>query len=145
MKKLYYGLVCFLLLLQVVPSFLYLILNVSLTKRLTENDTVTTWYPSFEEPVFTTGMSYSNFWYSFVSTIKGRTQASMLFDSVDELNVFFFGQSYYQTLEDINMNDSSQSEAVLPIMHFIYFLPFFIFLHIFVSFFFWIMSKFDPY
>ena len=82
--------------------------------------------------------------YRFYSSIRG-TSAGLIFESSDELNKILFGHTYFDTLSEIDNNDFSYYGFYVPIMHFIWSLPLFIFVHIFLSFFFWIMSKFDPY
>lgn len=147
MKKLYYGLVCFLLLAQVMPCFFYLFCNYIILKKVNGDTTAIhseSW--SFERVDFVDGPSayLTSEVYNFYSSIRG-TSAGLIFESSDELNKVLFGQTYFDTLSDINNNDYSNYEFYLPIMHFVFSLPLFIFVHIFLSFFFWIMSKFDPY
>lgn len=147
MKKLYYGLVCFLLLAQVMPCFFYLFCNF-IIKKSVNGDTTTThsvsW--SFERVDFVDGPSSCLAFevYYFYSSIRG-TSSGLIFESSDQLNKVLFGQTYFDTLSDINNRDYSNYEFYLPIMHFVFSLPLFIFVHIFLSFFFWLMSKFDPY
>lgn len=147
MKKLYYGLVCFLLLVQVMPCFFYLFCNF-IIKKSVSGDTTTphsiVW--SFERVDFVDGPSsyLTSEIYYFYSSIRG-TSSGLIFESSDELNKVLFGQTYFDTLSDIDNSDYSNYEFYLPIMHFVFSLPLFIFVHIFLSFFFWIMSKFDPY
>lgn len=147
MKKLYYGLVCFLLLAQVMPCFFYLFCNFIIRKSVNGDTTAThsvSW--SFERVDFVDGPSsyLTSEIYSFYSSIRG-TSSGLIFESSDELNKVLFGQTYFDTLSDIDNSDYSNYEFYLPIMHFVFSLPLFIFAHIFLSFFFWIMSKFDPY
>lgn len=147
MKKLYYGLVCFLLLAQVMPCFFYLFCNFTIMKNVNGDTTAThsvTW--SFERVDFVDGPSsyLTSEVYKFYSSIRG-TSSGLIFESSDELNKVLFGQTYFDTLSDIDSSDYSNYEFYLPLMHFVFSLPLFIFLHIFLSFFFWIMSKFDPY
>ena len=147
MKKLYYGLVCFLLLAQVMPCFFYLFCNFIISKKVNGDTTAThsvTW--SFQRVNFVDGSSsyLTSEVYEFYSSIRG-TSSGLIFESSDELNKVLFGQTYFDTLSDIENSDFSNYEFYLPLMHFVFSLPLFIFLHIFLSFFFWTMSKFDPY
>lgn len=146
MKKLYYGLVCFLLLAQVMPCFFYLFCNFVILKKVNGTTAIHSEIWSFERVDFVDGSSsyLTSEVYSFYSSIRG-TSAGLIFESSDELNKVLFGQTYFDTLSDINNSDYSNYVFYLPIMHFVFSLPVFIFLHIFLSFFFWIMSKFDPY
>lgn len=147
MKKLYYGIVCFLLLAQVMPCFFYLFCNFIIMKKVS-GDTAAphsiVW--SFERVDFVDGPSsyLTSEIYAFYSSIRG-TSSGLIFESSDELNKVLFGQTYFDTLSDIDNSDYSNYVFYLPIMHFVFSLPLFIFVHIFLSFFFWIMSKFDPY
>lgn len=146
MKKLYYGLVCFLLLAQVMPCFFYLFCNFIIKKQVNDTTAVHSEVWSFGKVDFVDSPSSyltSEVFY-FYSSIRG-TSSGLIFESSDELNKVLFGQSYFDTLSDIDNNDYSNYEFYLPIMHFVFSLPLFIFVHIFLSFFFWIMSKFDPY
>lgn len=145
MKKLYNGLVCFLLLAQVIPCFVLLVRIYSVDKVVTSDGSTTTqsWIFNDVEFVQTPYSLYSNVFH-FYSSIRG-TPTGLIFESSDELNKILFGQTYFDTLTDIDNNNFSNFGFYVPIMHFIWSLPLFIFLHIFLSFFFWIMSKFDPY
>lgn len=147
MKKLYYGLVCFLLLAQVVPCFFLLISNYTFRKQVTgdvNNTHSDIWYLDKIDFVDGSITTFTSEVYIFYSSIRGSS-TGLIFESSDELNKILFGQTYFDTLSDIDNNDWSNYEYNLPIMHFIWSLPLFIFIHIFLSFFFWIMSKFDPY
>lgn len=145
MKKLYNGLVCFLLLAQVIPCFVLLVRVYSVDKVVISDgsNTTTSWLFNDVEFVNTPHSLYTGI-FRFYSSIRG-TSAGLIFESSDELNEVLFGQTYFQTLSDIDNNDFSDYGFYVPIMHFIWSLPLFIFVHIFLSFFFWIMSKFDPY
>lgn len=145
MKKLYYGLVCFLLLLQVIPCFVLLLRIYSVDKVVVSDGSTTTesWVLNDVEFVNSPHSLYNNV-FRFYSNIRGTT-TGLIFESSDELNKILFGQTYFDTLSDIDNNDTSHYGFYVPIMHFIWSLPLFIFIHIFLSFFFWIMSKFDPY
>lgn len=145
MKKLYNGLVCFLLLAQVIPCFVLLVRVYSVDKVVISNDsnTTTSWLFNDVEFVNSPCSLYTGV-FRFYSSIRG-TSAGLIFESSDELNKVLFGQTYFETLLDIDNNDTSDYGFYVPIMHFIWSLPLFIFVHIFLSFFFWIMSKFDPY
>lgn len=145
MKKLYYGLVCFLLLAQVIPCFVLLVRIYSVDKVVVSDGSTTTnsWIINDVEFVNTPHSLYNSV-FRFYSNIRG-TPTGLIFDSSDELNKVLFGQTYFDTLTDIDNNDTSDFGFYVPIMHFIWSLPLFIFIHIFLSFFFWIMSKFDPY
>lgn len=147
MKKLYYGLVCFLLLAQVMPCFFYLFSNFTINKQVNGDTTAThseIWSFNRIDLVDSSTIYMTSEVYRFYSSIRG-TSAGLIFESSDELNKVLFGQTYFDTLSDIDGNDWSNYGFYLPIMHFVWSLPLFIFLHIFLSFFFWIMSKFDPY
>lgn len=145
MKKLYNGLVCFLLLAQVIPCFVLLVRVYSVDKVVISNgsNTTTSWLFNDVEFVNNPYSLYTGI-FRFYSNIRG-TPTGLIFESSDELNKILFGQTYFDTLFDIDNNDTSDYGFYVPIMHFIWSLPLFIFLHIFLSFFFWIMSKFDPY
>lgn len=145
MKKLYYGLVCFLLLAQVIPCFVLLVRIYSVDKVVVSDGSTTTnsWIINDVEFVSTPHSLYNSVFH-FYSNIRG-TPTGLIFESSDELNKILFGQTYFDTLSDIDNNDTSNYGFYVPIMHFIWSLPLFIFIHIFLSFFFWIMSKFDPY
>lgn len=145
MKKLYYGLVCFLLLAQVIPCFVLLVRIYSFDKVVVSDGSTTTnsWIINDVEFVTTPHSLYNNV-FRFYSSIRG-TPTGLIFESSDELNKILFGQTYFDTLTDIDNYDTSDYGFYVPIMHFIWSLPLFIFIHIFLSFFFWIMSKFDPY
>ena len=124
MKKLYYGLVCFLLLAQVMPCFFYLFCNFIIMKEVSGDTTAPhsiVW--SFERVNFVDGPSsyLTSEVFSFYSSIRG-TSAGLIFESSDELNKVLFGQTYFDTLSDIENNDYSNYENNLPIMHFICFL-----------------------
>lgn len=147
MKKLYNGLVCFLLLAQVIPCFFYLFSNFIIMKQVNGDTTAThseSWFFNRVDFVDSSITYMTSEVYLFYSSIRG-TSAGLIFESSDELNKVLFGQSYFDTLSDIDNNDFSNYGFYVPIMHFIWSLPLFIFVHIFLSFFFWIMSKFDPY
>lgn len=145
MKKLYYGLVCFLLLAQVIPCFVLLIRIYSIDKVVSSDgsSSIESWVINDVEFVNSPNSLYTHV-FRFYSSIRG-TSAGLIFESSDELNKVLFGQTYFDTLFDIDNNDTSNFGFYVPVMHFIWSLPLFIFLHIFLSFFFWIMSKFDPY
>lgn len=144
MKKLYYGLVCFLLLAQVIPCFVLLVRIYSVDKVVvSDGSTIESWILNDVEFVNTPHSLYTKI-FRFYSNIRG-TPTGLIFESSDELNEILFGQTYFDTLSDIDNNDTSDYGFFVPIMHFIWSLPLFIFVHIFLSFFFWIMSKFDPY
>lgn len=145
MKKLYYGLVCFLLLAQVIPCFVLLVRVYSVDKVVVSDGSTTTdsWIINDVEFVNTPHSLYNNV-FRFYSYIRG-TPTGLIFESSDELNKILFGHTYFDTLSEIDGNDTSDYGFYVPIMHFIWSLPLFIFIHIFLSFFFWIMSKFDPY
>lgn len=145
MKKLYNGLVCFLLLAQVIPCFVLLVGVYSVDKVVISNgsNTTTSWFFNDVEFVNSPYSLYTGI-FRFYSNILG-TPTGLIFESSDELNKILFGQTYFDTLSDIDNNNTSDYGFYVPIMHFIWSLPLFIFLHIFLSFFFWIMSKFDPY
>lgn len=145
MKKLYYGLVCFLLLAQVIPCFVLLVRIYSVDKVVVSDGSTTTssWILNDFEFVNTPHSLYNNV-FRFYSNIRG-TPTGLIFESSDELNEILFGHTYFDTLSEIDNNDTSDYGFYVPIMHFIWSLPLFIFIHIFLSFFFWIMSKFDPY
>lgn len=145
MKKLYNGLVCFLLLAQVIPCFVLLVRVYSVDKVVISDgsNTTTSWLFNDFEFVQTPHSLYTNI-FRFYSSVRG-TPTGLIFESSDELNKVLFGQTYFDTLCDIDNNDFSNYGFYVPIMHFIWSLPLFIFVHIFLSFFFWIMSKFDPY
>lgn len=147
MKKLYYGLVCFLLLVQVIPCFFYLI-NVYSIRLQFSGDINSThseiWFLDRIAFPDSSSMTMTSEVYLFYSSVRGSS-AGLIFESADELNKVLFGQTYFDTLSDIDNNDWSSYEFYLPIMHFIWSIPLFVFIHIFLSFFFWIMSKFDPY
>lgn len=145
MKKLYSGLVCFLLLAQVIPCFVLLVRFYSVDKVVISDgsNTTTSWFFNDVEFVQTPYSLYTGI-FRFYSSILG-TPTGLIFESSDELNKVLFGQTYFDTLSDIDNNDFSNFGFYVPIMHFIWSLPLFIFIHIFLSFFFWIMSKFDPY
>lgn len=145
MKKLYYGLVCFLLLAQVIPCFVLLVRIYSIDKVVVSDGstTIDSWMINDVEFVNYPHSLYNNV-FRFYSSIHG-TPTGLIFESSDELNKVLFGHTYFDTLSDIDNNDTSDYGFYVPIMHFIWSLPLFIFIHIFLSFFFWIMSKFDPY
>lgn len=147
MKKLYNGLVCFLLLAQVIPCFFYLFSNFTIMKNVNGDTTAThseSWFFNRVDFVDSSITYMTSEVYRFYSSIRG-TSAGLIFESSDELNKVLFGQSYFDTLSDIDNNDWSNYGFYVSIMHFVWSLPLFIFIHIFLSFFFWIMSKFDPY
>lgn len=145
MKKLYYGLVCFLLLAQVIPCFILLVRIYSVDKVVVSDGSSTTesWIINDVEFVNIPHSLYNKV-FRFYSNIRG-TPTGLIFESSDKLNKVLFGQTYFETLSDIDNYDTSDYGFYVPIMHFIWSLPLFIFVHIFLSFFFWIMSKFDPY
>lgn len=145
MKKLYYGLVCFLLLAQVIPCFVLLIRIYSIDKVVSSDgsSSIESWVINDVEFVNSPNSLYTHV-FRFYSSIRG-TSAGLIFESSDELNKVLFGQTYFDILSDIDNNDTSNFGFYVPIMHFIWSLPLFIFIHIFLSFFFWIMAKFDPY
>lgn len=144
MKKLYYGLVCFLLLAQVIPCFVLLVRIYSVDKIVvSDGSTTESWILTDFEFVNTPHSLYNNV-FRFYSSIRG-TPTGLIFESSDELNKILFGHTYFDTLSEIDNNDTSDYGFYIPIMHFIWSLPLFIFIHIFLSFFFWVMSKFDPY
>lgn len=145
MKKLYNGLVCFLLLAQVIPCFVLLVRVYSIDKVVISDgsNTTTSWLFNDVEFVNTPYSLHTGI-FRFYSSIRG-TSTGLIFESSDKLNEVLFGQTYFQTLSDIDNNDFSDYGFYVPIMHFIWSLPLFIFVHIFLSFFFWVMSKFDPY
>lgn len=145
MKKLYYGLVCFLLVAQVIPCFVLLVRVYSVDKVVVSDGSTTTdsWIINDVEFV-STPYSLYNHVFRFYSSIRG-TPTGLIFESSDELNKILFGQTYFDTLSDIDINDISDYGFYVPIMHFVWSLPLFIFLHIFLSFFFWVLSRFDPY
>lgn len=145
MKKLYNGLVCFLLLAQVIPCFVLLVRIYSVDKVVVSNGSTTTtsWIINDVEFVNVPHSLYNHV-FRFYSNIRG-TPTGLIFESSDELNKILFGHTYFDTLTEIDSNDTSDYGFYVPIMHFIWSLPLFIFVHIFLSFFFWIMSKFDPY
>lgn len=145
MKKLYYGLVCFLLVAQVIPCFVLLVRIYSVDKVVVSDGSTTTesWIFNDVEFVSTPYSIYNNV-FRFYSSIRG-TPTGLIFESSDELNKILFGQTYFDTLTDIDNNDTSNYGFYVPIMHFVWSLPLFIFLHIFLSFFFWVFSRFDPY
>ena len=147
MKKLYYGLVCFLLLAQVIPCFFYIIGLYSVRLQFNGDTTSThseSWFFERINFVDSSASIMTSEVYRFYSSIRGSS-SGLIFESSDELNKVLFGQTYFDTLSDIDVNDWSNYEFYLPIMHFVWSLPLFVFVHIFLSFFFWIMSKFDPY
>ena len=145
MKKLYYGLVCFLLLAEVIPCFVLLVRIYSVDKVVVSDGSSTTdsWIINDVEFVNIPHSLYNKV-FRFYSNIRG-TPTGLIFESSDELNKVLFGQTYFETLSDIDNYGTSDYGFYVPIMHFIWSLPLFIFVHIFLSFFFWIMSKFDPY
>lgn len=145
MKKLYYGLVCFLLLAQVIPCFVLLVRIYSVDKVVVSDGSTSTesWILNDFEFVNTPHSLYNNV-FRFYSNVRG-TSTGLIFESSDELNKILFGHTYFDTLSEIDNNDTSDYGFYVPIMHFIWSLPLFIFIHIFLSFFFWIMSKFEPY
>lgn len=145
MKKLYYGLVCFLLVAQVIPCFVLLVRIYSVDKVVVSDGSTTTdsWIINDVEFVSTSHSLYNNV-FRFYSSIRG-TPTGLIFESSDELNKILFGQTYFDTLTDIDNNYTSDYGFYVPIMHFVWSLPLFIFLHIFLSFFFWVFSRFDPY
>lgn len=145
MKKLYYGLVCFLLLAQVIPCFVLLVRIYSVDKVVVSDGSTTTssWILNDFEFVNIPHSLYNKV-FRFYSNIRG-TPTGLIFESSDELNKILFGHTYFDTLTEIDSYNTSDYGFYVPIMHFIWSLPLFIFIHIFLSFFFWIMSKFDPY
>lgn len=145
MKKLYFGLVCFLLLLQVLPSFLILLgfldfkILINGESEFRNNKVYDLSFVPFQVNGFSEIVEFD---YNFYDNILKGTGSALLFESSDKLNEILFGSTYIEAYKNISSNNM---DMYLPLMRIIWQLPIFIFIHIFMSFFFYIMSKFDPY
>lgn len=145
MKKLYFGLVCFFLLLQVVPSFLILLgsldfkISINGESEFRNNKVYDLSFVPFQVNGFSEIVEFD---YNFYDNVLKDHPQALLFESSDKLNEILFGSTYIDAFKNISTNNM---DVYLPLMRLIWQLPIWIFIHIFLSFFFWIMSKFDPY